>query len=78
MYRVAIATLVGCTVLPFAAGAVPLTDDLQLMLKPQVVSDYRSRGLSMTQGDSAAQLEATLLHRSGAYAGVWTSTSTLG
>jgi uncharacterized protein (TIGR02001 family) len=73
MHRLAIATLVGCTLLPLAAQAITLTDDLQLLLKPQVVSDYRSRGLSMTLGDPAAQLEATLLHSSGAYFGVWTS-----
>lgn len=73
MHRLALTTLVGCTFLPVAAGAVPLTDDLQLQLKPQVVSDYRSRGLSMTLGDPAAQLDATLIHSSGAYAGVWST-----
>ncbi|MFL1529044.1 TorF family putative porin [Pseudomonas sp. O230] len=73
MHRLAITTLVGCALFPFGAGAVTLTDNLQLELKPQVVSDYRSRGLSMTLGDPAAQLEATLIHSSGAYAGVWTS-----
>lgn len=73
MHRLAFTTLVGCALLPAAAGAVSLTDDLQLQLKPQVVSDYRSRGLSMTVGDPAVQLDATLIHSSGAYAGVWTS-----
>ncbi|MNQ97144.1 putative bacterial protein [compost metagenome] len=73
MPRLALATFVGCSLLPLAAHAVSLTDNLQLMLKPQLVSDYRSRGLSLTLGDPAAQLEAVLMHSSGAYLGVWTS-----
>ncbi|MBV6823397.1 TorF family putative porin [Pseudomonas sp. PD9R] len=73
MHRHALTLFLGCTFLPMAAHAITLTDDLQLMLKPAVVSDYRSRGLSMTLGDPAAQLDATLIHSSGAYVGVWTS-----
>ncbi|EJM34079.1 hypothetical protein PMI26_05946 [Pseudomonas sp. GM33] len=73
MHRPALTLFVACTFLPLAAHALTLTDDLQLMLKPAVVSDYRSRGLSLTLGDPAAQLDATLLHSSGAYGGVWTS-----
>lgn len=73
MTRFTIATLTFFSLFPIVANAVALTDDLQLELKPQVVSDYRSRGISMSLGDPAAQLEATLLHSSGAYAGLWTS-----
>lgn len=73
MHRLVITPLVGCALFPFSACAMMLTDNLQLELKPQVVSDYRSRGLSMTLGNPAAQLEATVIHSSGAYAGVWTS-----
>lgn len=38
------------------------------------VSDYRFRGLSLSDGHAAAQGAATARHRSGAYVGVWGST----
>lgn len=40
MRRYTIASVVFCSLFPFAASAIPLTDDLQLELKPQLVSDY--------------------------------------
>lgn len=39
-----------------------------------IVSDYRFRGLSLSDGHAAVQGTATARHRSGAYAGVWAST----
>lgn len=38
-----------------------------------VVSDYRFRGVSQSDGDAALQGGATVTHRSGGYAGVWGS-----
>jgi hypothetical protein len=34
-----------------AVNALPFIDDLQMVLKPQVVSDYCSRRFSMSLGD---------------------------
>lgn len=53
--------------------AVELTQDLALQIDTALVSDYRSRGISQTLGDPAAQLGATLQHSSGLYLGAWTS-----
>jgi uncharacterized protein (TIGR02001 family) len=39
-----------------------------------VVSDYRFRGLSLTDKDPAFQPELTLTHKSGVYVGFWGST----
>lgn len=53
--------------------AIPLNDDFSVALEAGVLSDYRSRGISQTQGDPALQGSATLMHASGLYAGVWSS-----
>ena len=65
--------LAGLALASQASQAVPLSEDLNLQVKLTAVSDYRSRGISQTLGDPAAQLELTLIHNSGLYAGVWTS-----
>lgn len=39
-----------------------------------IVSDYRFRGISLSDRKPAAQLGVDLTHRSGLFAGVWTST----
>lgn len=39
-----------------------------------VVSDYRFRGISLSDGHAAAQGTVTARHRSGVYAGAWAST----
>ncbi|MBT8766944.1 TorF family putative porin [Metapseudomonas boanensis] len=55
------------------AQAIPLNDDFTLALEAGAFSDYRSRGISQTQGDPALQGSATLMHSSGLYAGIWSS-----
>ncbi|MNM38849.1 putative bacterial protein [compost metagenome] len=65
--------LAGLALASQASQAVPLGDDVNLQVKLTAVSDYRSRGISQTLGDPAAQFELTLIHSSGLYAGVWTS-----
>ncbi|WP_166361237.1 TorF family putative porin [Pseudomonas akapageensis] len=58
---------------PLAAQALVLSDDFTLIIDLAAVSDYRSRGISQTLGDPAAQFGLTLAHSSGLYAGAWTS-----
>jgi uncharacterized protein (TIGR02001 family) len=53
--------------------ALELNEDFAVQVDLALVSDYRTRGISQTQGDPAAQAGATLLHASGLYAGLWTS-----
>jgi len=43
-----------------------------------LVSDYRWRGVSMTNGDPALQAEAYVSHSNGLYAGIWASVPTVG
>ncbi|MDH4582053.1 hypothetical protein E8F20_09205 [Pseudomonas sp. BN415] len=66
-------TLLALALAPFACQAVQLSDDLSLQVDLALASDYRTRGISQTQNDPAAQAGATLLHSSGLYAGAWTS-----
>ncbi|BAN47599.1 TorF family putative porin [Metapseudomonas resinovorans] len=66
-------TLLALTLAPLACQAVQLTDDFALMVDLNLASDYRTRGISQTQNDPAAQAGATLAHSSGLYAGAWTS-----
>lgn len=54
-------------------NAVELTEDLNLDLTAEVVSDYLSQGVSQTMGDPALQLSAFLSHSSGLFAGLWSS-----
>lgn len=53
--------------------AVELNEDFMLQIDAALVSDYRTRGISQTKGDPAAQFGLTLQHVSGLYAGAWTS-----
>ncbi|MDE3739758.1 TorF family putative porin [Pseudomonas resinovorans] len=66
-------TLLALTLAPFACQAVQLNDDFAVQIDLTLASDYRTRGISQTQNDPAAQGGATLLHSSGLYAGAWTS-----
>ncbi|MFJ2689125.1 TorF family putative porin [Pseudomonas sp. NPDC087336] len=56
-----------------ATQAITLNDDFSLALEAGLFSDYRSRGISQTQGDPAVQGSATLSHSSGLYVGAWSS-----
>ena len=58
---------------PLTTQALPLNDDFSLEVSLAAVSDYRTRGISQTLGNPAAQASVTLLHGSGLYAGAWTS-----
>ncbi|MCO6058641.1 TorF family putative porin [Pseudomonas sp. MOB-449] len=66
-------TLLALTLAPLACQAVQLNDDFSVQVDLAVLSDYRTRGISQTQNDPAAQAGATLIHSSGLYAGAWTS-----
>lgn len=65
--------LIASTLAPLTSQAVSLSDDFYLEIEPALVSDYRTRGISQTQNDPAAQLAITLQHTSGLYLGAWTS-----
>lgn len=58
---------------PLTTHALTLNDDFNLDMSLGVFSDYRTRGISQTLGDPAAQASATLVHSSGLYMGAWTS-----
>lgn len=58
---------------PLTTHALTLNDDFNLDMSLGVFSDYRTRGISQTLGDPAAQAGATLVHSSGLYMGAWTS-----
>ncbi|MDH4565585.1 hypothetical protein E8E95_02700 [Pseudomonas sp. BN414] len=66
-------TLLALTLAPLACQAVQLNDDFSVQFDLAVLSDYRTRGISQTQNDPAAQAGATLIHSSGLYVGAWTS-----
>ncbi|MDD0844220.1 TorF family putative porin [Pseudomonas sp. Gutcm_11s] len=65
--------LAGLALTPLSSQAVPINDDFFVDIDLTLASDYRTRGISQTQGDPALQAGATLGHSSGLYAGVWTS-----
>lgn len=56
-----------------SAQAVELTPDLNLTVGLGVFSEYRSLGISQTQGNPALQMDATLSHSSGLALGLWSS-----
>jgi uncharacterized protein (TIGR02001 family) len=58
---------------PLTTHALTLNDDFNLDMSLGIYSDYRTRGISQTLGDPAAQASATLVHSSGLYMGAWTS-----
>ncbi|MBB2495273.1 TorF family putative porin [Aquipseudomonas ullengensis] len=63
----------GLLLAPLSSQALPINDDFAVQIDLTLASDYRTRGISQTLGDPAAQAGATLLHSSGLYAGAWTS-----
>lgn len=67
-----VAALLACAPLT-PTLAVELSQDFALQIDTALLSDYRTRGISQTLGDPAAQLGLTLLHSSGLYLGAWTS-----
>ena len=73
MKTLTLLTLGAVCLLPQAGHALPLTDDLAVELELTLASDYRTRGISQTQNDPAAQAAVTLLHSSGLYLGTWSS-----
>ncbi|RON38568.1 TorF family putative porin [Pseudomonas brassicacearum] len=66
-------TLATLVLAPLTTQALTLNDDFNLDMTLGVFSDYRTRGISQTLGDPAAQAGATLVHSSGLYVGAWTS-----
>ncbi|MGE8153290.1 TorF family putative porin [Pseudomonas vancouverensis] len=71
-------TLATLAFAPLTGHALALNDDFNLELTLGAVSDYRSRGISQSLGDPAAQGGATLMHSSGLYIGTWTSSVDFG
>ena len=67
------AILCALTCWPTAAAAADLGSGLSLSGGASVVSDYRFRGISFSEGDPAIQGTLTLTHASGFYAGTWAS-----
>lgn len=65
-YPLGLATLASAWVAPAAAA--------ELSGEAGIVSDYRYRGFSLSDGKPAAQASITVEHDSGAYATLWTST----
>ncbi len=65
--------LAGLALAPLSSQAVEINDDFFVQIDLNLASDYRTRGISQTQGDPTAQAGATLGHSSGLYAGLWTS-----
>lgn len=65
--------LASLALVPLSSQAIVLNDDFSLAIDLTAVSDYRTRGISQTLGDPAAQVGVTLAHSSGLYAGAWTS-----
>ncbi|WP_167055554.1 TorF family putative porin [Pantoea sp. Ap-967] len=56
-----------------AVQAIELNSNFNLDLTPTLVSDYRSMGVSQTQGNPALQLSGVLTHSSGLFLGLWAS-----
>jgi uncharacterized protein (TIGR02001 family) len=61
------------SLLPLGSQAIPLNDDVALLLDVTLASDYRTRGISQTRNDPAIQGAITLAHSSGLYLGAWSS-----
>ena len=59
----------------FANEATQNAPDWSLSGNVTLASDYRWRGISMTQNEPAIQGGLRVSHKSGAYAGVWASSS---
>nr|WP_298144207.1 TorF family putative porin [uncultured Pseudomonas sp.] len=74
MRALPLVTLASLALLPISGQALELSEEFSLLVTPELVSDYRSSGISQTLGDPAAQLDLLLSHASGLYAGIWSST----
>lgn len=57
----------------YTANAIEISESTNAYLTVNVLSDYRSNGISQTQGDPAVQSELAILHESGAIVGLWAS-----
>ncbi|RWU22864.1 hypothetical protein DM813_11725 [Pseudomonas alkylphenolica] len=68
-----IALMAGLCAIAPQSQALALNDDFFLKLDVTAASDYRTRGISQTQGDPALQAGVVLGHSSGLYVGAWTS-----
>jgi uncharacterized protein (TIGR02001 family) len=61
-------------IIPVGANAIDISDDLSVTLSVAALSDYRSMGISSSQGNPALQGYAQLSHnKTGLYAGLWSS-----
>lgn len=69
-------TIIAATTLQ--VNAFEITDDISGYLLLNLLSDYRSNGISQTQGDPAIQAELGAIHSSGALVGLWTSSVDFG
>ncbi|WP_122276648.1 TorF family putative porin [Pseudomonas syringae group genomosp. 3] len=78
MNRLTALSVTAALISPFSVQAVELTPDLNLAIGIGAVSDYRSLGVSQTQGDPAIQLDTVLSHSSGAFLGLWSSSFDFG
>ena len=61
------------SLLPPSSQAIVLNDDFSVLVDLTLASDYRTRGISQTLNDPAAQAGVTLAHSTGLYVGAWTS-----
>ena len=61
------------SLLPPSSQAIVLNDDFSVLVDLTLASDYRTRGISQTLNDPAAQAGVTLVHSTGLYVGAWTS-----
>lgn len=71
--RLALAALAACAAPPVFAEAAPPAPDYTLAANVGLFSDYRFRGLSMTNKKPAVQGGIDFAHRSGWYLGNWNS-----
>ena len=60
-------------IIAIATGSLATTAVAQVSFNASIVSDYRFRGVSLSQGEPAAQLTASYDHNSGWYAGLFGS-----
>lgn len=72
-HSLALATAIVCSGQILSANAIQLGEDYTLTVTPGIVSDYRTFGFSWTRGNPAIQLDASLMHSSGALVGIWAS-----
>lgn len=66
------------TLAALPAHAIEINESTNAYLTINLLSDYRSNGMSQTQGDPAVQSELSILHDSGALVGFWASSVDFG